>query len=143
MKNFFILLFSLVTSITFAQQIAIWEGGTPGKENCWNEAKNWSNQTVPDEFTFVIIEYRNSGHQAQPIIENAAFAASVEIQSRAKLQIMEKGSLHVDGEGLYTHGIAVYGGQLINKGEIHLNNLDSELSIEDFFGISTRWSNLS
>lgn len=121
----------MITSTSlFAQNTIIWKGGTPGNETSWNEAKNWSSNQVPDEFSCIIIKRLNSGHQAQPIIKETVEATSIEIQSGATLTVTENGLLLIDGANTYSKGITMYGGNLVNKGIIQLNNIEDTYSFE-------------
>ncbi len=124
MKNLLIIAL-LLTATTFitAQNLITWEGGTPGKECKWDEPRNWSTNNVPDEFSFVIIKNLNTGHGAQPIINVVAKAANLEIQSGAYLTITKKGVLELEGD-LEKYGIEFHGGELFNKGNIVLKNID-------------------
>ena len=124
MKNLLIALLTLITTFATAQTTAIWVGGTPGKETKWNEAKNWSNYRVPDEFSNVIIKNNNSGHQAQPVISGVVEVSSIEIQASACLTISDDGEIIIDGTGFYSKGISNYGGNLVNEGVIDLRNID-------------------
>ncbi len=133
MKTLIIVLISLTTTFITAQNTVTWIGGTPGKETNWSESKNWSNHRVPDEFSFVIIKYNNSGHNAQPEIKGVVEVASVEIQSGACLAIKEGGEIMIDGSDFFTEGISNYGGNLINEGVINLKNMDG-VTADNFQG---------
>jgi len=126
MKNLMILLFTLSTSLLTAQTICTWTGGTPGKENAWNEARNWDTNRVPDEFTFVVIQKVNSGHNAQPEIKQEIEIAGLDILNNAKLTILKNGNLKINGLYTATNGIQLFGGELINFGNLELSNIDSE-----------------
>ncbi len=130
MKTLLILLLTTTSTLLTAQTTVTWLGGTPGKETFWNEAKNWSNHQIPDENSNVIIQRLNSGHDAQPVIEDQAEVASIEIQSNAQLTIYGNGNLLIDGAYLYTEGISMYGGKLVNAGIINFYNLAKNLSNE-------------
>lgn len=126
MKNLMILLLSLSSSLLTAQITSTWTGGTPGKESNWNEARNWNTNSVPNEFTFVIIQQTNSGHHALPVIKEEVEVAGIEIYNNAKLIIEQGGTLKIDGLYTATDGIQVFGGELINKGKLELRNIDSK-----------------
>ena len=128
MKNLMIVLLTLSTSLLTAQITSTWTGGTPGKENNWNEARNWDTNSVPNEFTFVIIQKTNSGHHALPVIKKAVEVAGIEIHNNSKLTIEQGGSLKIDGLYTATDGIQLFGGELINKGKLELKNIDSNSS---------------
>lgn len=125
MKNILIILTMLSTTTLVAQTTATWLGGTPGRETNWEEARNWSNYRVPDEFSNVIIKHTNSGHQSQPTIRGTVEVLSIEIQSNAALIIDVDGSLLINGDDTYTRGVLIYGGQLYNNGKIDLRQIDN------------------
>lgn len=126
MKYLIIIFIWVLGNITlFAQNTIVWKGGTPGKENSWNEPKNWDVNQIPGNNSHVIIRAINSGHQAQPRIETQVSVASIEIHSGSTLIIGEKGEVLLDGEYTFSHGIVNYGGKIINKGKIELRNIDS------------------
>lgn len=112
------------TTFSFAQTFAEWKGGTPGDENNWHNAKKWSNNRVPDEFTIVIIELPNTGHFAQPVIKEKVEVIGIEIYANANLTIETSGSVLIDGTDFYSEGIVNIGGKLTNKGLINLVNLE-------------------
>jgi hypothetical protein len=124
MRALIFVILSLISSITFAQVTVSWLGGAPGNENNWNDARNWSNHHVPDEDTHVIVKYTNSGHHAQPIIKTTVSVASISVYPNATLTVEKTGELLIDGTYHTTEGIALYHGELINKGFISLANLD-------------------
>jgi len=128
MKTF---LFTAVTCLfglmTNAQTVAFWEGGTPGKENVWNESRNWSNNMVPDENTVVYITSKNTGHDMFPVITHDVEVLGIELHQGSRLEISGDAKLLIDGTNSYTEGIKLFGGKLINNGSISLINLDSKL----------------
>ncbi len=130
MKTLLIAILTLATTTLFAQNTVIWKGGTPGKENNWNESKNWSDNQVPDENTNVIIKAMNTGHFAQPVVDEAVEVASIELQAGAKLTVTASGSVMIDGSDIYTIGIVSYGGILVNKGLINLINIDNFSTVD-------------
>lgn len=124
MKSLLVLISILSCTALIAQNDVTWLGGTPGRQTEWNEARNWSNQRVPDEYSNVIIKWANSGHHAQPVIDGKAEVLSIEIHGGATLSLGEDARLSIDGEHAYTMGIQLYGGRLINNGQIDLHNID-------------------
>lgn len=130
MKSFIIFFLAFTSTLLTAQNTVTWLGGTPGKETKWNEAKNWNNHQVPDEYSNVIIKRLSSGHDAQPVIVENVEVASIEIQSGAQLTIFGSGNLLIDGEYIYTEGISIYGGKLVNGGIINFYNLANDLTNE-------------
>jgi hypothetical protein len=125
MKTLIIAILTLVSTTLFAQNTVTWKGGTPGKETQWNESKNWSDNQVPDENTNVIIKFMNTGHFAQPVVEESVEVGSIELHAGANLTITESGEVLVDGSDFYTIGIVSFGGTLINQGVISLINIDN------------------
>ncbi len=124
MRNLIIVILCFVTSITTAQNVHVWKGGTPGNETSWDEPKNWSNQEVPSEDSYVIIKLENTGHSSQPVISGKVVITALELQSNAQLKIDSTGELIIDGTHTYTEGISMYGGKLDNLGTLELNNID-------------------
>ena len=99
MKNLILFIFSLFASFILTAQTTItWKGGTPSKETVWNEVRNWDKHRLPNENDRVIIQPKNNGHFAQPIISGEAYAAWVEIYAGASLSVTKNGKLIVDGE---------------------------------------------
>lgn len=126
MKSLFFVISILSCTVLIAQKDVSWIGGTPGQETNWNEARNWSTNHVPDEFSNVIIKWANSGHHAQPVIDGEVEVLSITVQGNATLAINEQGRLIIDGEHAYTEGIQLYGGRLINDGQIELYHIDHQ-----------------
>lgn len=124
MKLSIFLLMMLFSITSFAQTTAHWKGGTLGKKNCWHEAKNWSNNQVPDEFTYVVIEALNTGHHALPVISQEIEVGGIDIYGGASLTIKKSGSVTIDGSDFYTKGITNTGGQIYNHGAINLYRVD-------------------
>jgi hypothetical protein len=131
MKTLTLLIATLLTTTTFAQDETQWIGGTPGQETEWHQARNWSTNEVPDEDTHVVIDFLNSGHNSQPTISQDAVAASIEVRSLGKLTITDNAELIIDGMDTYTEGISLYGGQIENLGSIFFYNLHIELTQEE------------
>lgn len=85
-----VILFTLTfsTNLLFAQQFASWQGGTPGQETNWNEARNWSNYKVPDAFSNVLIPDVSTTTFSAPVIEDGIVELnSILIESNAQLQV--------------------------------------------------------
>lgn len=123
MKTLIITALTLLSSLSFAQQVIEWVGGTPGKEQSWNEASNWSTNQVPDEYSIVVIKFKNTGHNAQPIIEQSVHVASIQIHSGALLTIDGGADLLIDGTYTFSEGLSNYGGKIDNAGIINLLNI--------------------
>ena len=126
---------AIVSHAIFAQQTITWLGGAPGNETNWHVSKNWSPNRVPDEDSYVVIQYLHSGHNAQPVISGEARAASIQIVDRAYLTIEKGGELVLDGTFIYTQGFVLMNSTLINRGRIALFNLDADTSTDYFKGI--------
>lgn len=124
MRNIIIVIICTLTTSLAAQDIHIWKGGTPGNESSWNEPKNWSNQLVPSEDSYVVIKALNTGHNAQPVIEGKVVIACLELQSKALLSIKKSGNLIIDGTYTYSEGVLLYGGLLFNEGNVEIYNID-------------------
>lgn len=124
MKTLIVIALSLITSSVFAQQIVEWKGGTPGNEQSWTEARNWSTNAVPDENSIVVIKYKNTGHNAQPVIQENVHIVSLALHSGSTLNVEEGSELLVDGTYTYSEGISNFGGKLNNQGTLSFINID-------------------
>lgn len=103
MKTILIAILTFVSTITFVQQITVWQGGTPGNETNWNEPKNWSTNTVPDEFSDVYIHDVSSSTFSSPVLgEGQVEVNSIRVASNAQLTINPEASVVVYG---YTQGL--------------------------------------
>lgn len=123
MKSLSVLSLVFLSFNLLAQDIIYWKGGTPGKETNWEEPRNWNTHKIPGSSSHVIISALNSGHNAQPKIQNKIEVASIEIQNGATLSIKPNGELIIDGEFTYSNGISIFGGQLLNNGLIEIKNI--------------------
>ena len=132
MKTLIVALFMLSSTILSAQETIRWEGGTPGNETNWNEARNWSGHQIPDEISLVVIKKQNSGHNAQPVITNDVVVAEIEIHSGAVLTISNNATLIIDGEFTHSEGLVNYGGTLINHGILIEKNIDQDPRIDSY-----------
>jgi len=113
-----------ISTLSFSQTTAHWKGGTPGKKNCWHVAQNWSNNQVPDEFTYVVIEALNTGHHALPVISEEVEVGGIDVYGGATLTIKNTGIVTIDGSDFYTEGITNTGGEILNHGTINLLQLE-------------------
>jgi hypothetical protein len=103
MKTLLIAILTLTATITFAQQSVTWKGGTPGKETSWNEARNWSNNKVPNEFSDVMIPDVSTSTFSTPVIKEGTIELnSIRIASNGKLTVESTAKVIVFG---YTEGI--------------------------------------
>lgn len=126
MKTLITFFFIATTAIISAQQVVTWKGGTPGKENCWTEPRNWDSNKVPDEFSHVVIKVRNNGHFAMPIIHTNVQIEAIEVHSKAYLTITEKGTLLLYGADLNRDDIQLFGGNIHNAGRIIYEDFDAD-----------------
>ena len=93
----------MISTITIAQNIVTWKGGTPGKETSWYEAKNWSNNRVPDEFSDVIIPDVSTTTFSTPTIKEGTIELnSIMIESSAQLTVETSAKVIAYG---YTEGL--------------------------------------
>jgi hypothetical protein len=112
MKKLLIAILTLSATIAFAQQTVTWKGGTPGKETSWNEAKNWSNNKVPNTFSDVIIEDVSTSTFSTPKIKDGIIELnSIHIASNTKLSIEADAKVIVYSyaEGLFKENIDIKG----------------------------------
>ena len=106
----------LTTTIITAQNTVTWVGGTPGKTTNWEEAKNWSNQRVPDEFSNVTIPDVSSTTFASPVIKSGRVELNaLLLESNAQLTVQKEAKLVVYGyaEGITHDNLHIYGSMLI------------------------------
>lgn len=103
MKTLLIAFLTLTTTITFAQQSVTWKGGTPGNETSWNEARNWSNNKVPNEFSDVMINDVSTSTFSSPVIKEGTIELnSIRIASNGQLTVESTAKVIIYG---YTEGI--------------------------------------
>ena len=116
-----ITIFVLLTTTSFhAQTIFIWKGGTPGHETNWNEPRNWDKYHVPDASSHVIIPGHQTGHNAQPQINQRVEIASIEIHASGTLMVTSSGELFLHSFGPELNPIQLFGGKIKNKGKIRV-----------------------
>lgn len=116
MKTLFITLFTLISTVTIAQSTVTWKGGTPGKETSWNEARNWSNNRVPDEFSDVIISDVSTSTFSAPVIkEGTVELNSIMIESNARLTVEAAAKLVIYGyaEGFMKDNLQLEGSLIV------------------------------
>ena len=123
-----ILVCTACTCSVYAQTTIRWKGGTPGREDSWNEPRNWDAQRLPDAFDKVIIRLDNTGHFAQPVLDSEVTVAWIDIQSGGLLTITEHGRLNVDGRYTYSEGITMNKGHLISNGDVVLIGIEPDES---------------
>ena len=125
MKNLLIAILTLSATITFAQQTVTWKGGTPGNETNWNEAKNWSNNRVPNIFSDVVIEDVSTSTFSTPSIEGGIIELnSIRITSNAKLTVgvNAKVIIYSHTEGLFKENLDIKGTFMV-MGELENSEL--------------------
>ncbi len=110
--------FFLGISLTLsAQNIAVWQGGKPGRTTEWNCPANWSEGRVPDEFTQVIIP---TGANYYPVIQYAPTPIdALMMEGGAKLTIQSGAKLAILGETGIFDGVTVLG-QIENNGTLEI-----------------------
>jgi hypothetical protein len=96
--------FALIALICFftqqasAQKTTYWKGGTPGHENDWFCAKNWTSGDVPNEFSNVVISDQKNSKHISPVIRRGSVSmntlrlegmASLEISAAAQVVVYE------------------------------------------------------
>ena len=128
MKAIFTLTALWFTFPAVAQDRATWLGGTCGREKAWETASNWSTNQVPDKETSVVVPFRSSGHQAQPVISSDAFAAIVKVEGQASVTITEQGKITIGEEFAETFGVKLLGDEFNNSGAIYLVDIAAKPS---------------
>ena len=128
--SFFVVSCFVLTSFSstaFAQPGNYWVGGAPGHENEWNCPKNWSEGSVPNEFSNVIIPDVSTGSRANPVLRSGMMEiGSLVLESNASLEIGKQATL-VIYDGLF----AVNRSDLNSKGTmIQLTAENSPLNKE-------------
>ncbi len=122
MKTLIIAILTLTTTFITAQNTTIWVGGTPGKETKWDEAKNWSNHRVPDEFSNVIIlDVSTTTFSYPEIISGNIELNSLTIESNATISIHQNARLVVFDN---IEGVAI--NDLKSQGRILVLNENSD-----------------
>lgn len=100
----------------FSQKSITWIGGTPGKETNWNEARNWSGHTLPNEFSNVIIPDVSSSTFSYPVIKDGIVELNSLLVVSSALIVIEPGAeLIIDGyaEGLTPKTMQLRGSLMI------------------------------
>ena len=101
MKTLFMVICTFITTSTFAQQATTWLGGTPGQERNWNEARNWSNNRVPDAFSNVFIPDVSFSTFSAPVIASGTVELNtITIASNGQLTIGKNAKLMVYNEAI-------------------------------------------
>ena len=89
MKPTLLILLSLIFLNCFSQVTSIWRGNTPGKEQDWNCSSNWGNNSLPDQFTDVIIPVDISITYNYPVITDEVEVNSLSVWPGAILTIKD------------------------------------------------------
>lgn len=114
---FTIAIFLSISATLSAQNIAVWQGGKPGRTTEWNCPSNWSEGRVPDEFTQVIIP---TGTNYYPVIQYAPSPIdALMMEGSAKLTIRDGARLSILGLTGIFDGVTVLG-QIENNGTIEI-----------------------
>lgn len=86
---------SVYGSSLFAQKTATWKGGTPGHETQWQCPKNWKGNTVPNEFSNVLIPDVSTAGMAYPVVNNAVEINALRLEGNAMITVAQGGRLTV------------------------------------------------
>lgn len=102
MKNskmfFALLLSSLCFSPVFAQKVAQWKGGAPGRETAWDCAQNWVGGSVPNAFSNVVIGDVSTASRAFPVISDGKVSVNaLFLDGNATLNIRKGAQLVIFG----------------------------------------------
>ncbi len=133
MKNTLLFLATAITllfgcQVTLnAQKTNTWKGGTPGRATDWYCATNWSNGTVPNEFSNVVIpDVSTSTHAAPVLLKGEAEINALLLQSGACLTIGQAAALTVleTSEGISDRSLRLIG-------EINLPGESSEKKMNE------------
>lgn len=109
----FFLLFVCIGA--FAQKLATWKGGTPGKPADWHCPSNWKEGRVPNEFSRVIISDNSTGSLHDPILASGEVEVwSIQILSGASLHI-SKGA-HLTAMEQEEHGVQAWSEGILRRG---------------------------
>jgi len=112
--------FTFISNICFAQNV--WSGGTPGQEEGWSIASNWSQYEVPGAFDNVIIPNTETRGNFYPVVNETVEEISfLEVDSGARLIIEPEGNLTIDGSSTYNYGVHNMG-EIILEGKMNVVN---------------------
>ena len=127
-KHFSHIYITLVMAFLFLNVNALnaqnsWIGGTPGAEHEWNNARNWSENKIPDLWDdMVIISDVSSQSGFYPIItKEVQPIAHLRLEGGAEVTILKEGKLIIDGSNTFNYGIYNVG-NLINQGMVTIGN---------------------
>ncbi len=96
LKMLTLIVLCLFVEMIHAQKITEWIGGASGREQDWFCNKNWTTQTVPNEFSTVIIKNRFTNKTFYPKIKcGIAKVWNLEMESSAELFIEKYAELWV------------------------------------------------
>ena len=119
--TFTALLLSFCTSV-FAQKVATWKGGTPGRNTDWYCAANWADGRVPNEFSQVIIPDVSASTFSYPVLGSGEVEIwSLQMLAGAQLKIGKKAHLIVSEQE--DNGSLAWG-----EGVIHMGMLPKSLA---------------
>jgi hypothetical protein len=118
MKYLIFLLFCCF-QINHATGQSYWAGGTPGRENAWDEPNNWLLKRVPGPADEVVVPHLCCDYY--PVIsDNAGLVAKLEIEGGASLTILKGGKLTVGAGDLQPDVFLT--GMLFNYGTLILSD---------------------
>lgn len=113
--------FLTLAQTIFAQNT--WIGGTPGSETDWNNPRNWSLNHVPDNGDLVVLiaDVSTQSGFFPVIAQDVPEIAFLNIEGGAKVTILTKGKLVVNGNSTFNHGIQNTG-KMYNSGVLVIKN---------------------
>jgi len=100
---------------SFAQKIATWKGGTPGKPTDWHCPSNWKEGKLPNEFSQVIIPDVSTNGFSNPVLASGEVEIwSILIHSGASMQIGKNARLIALAQE--EHGTLAWGEGILRAG---------------------------
>jgi len=88
MRTLLLIIMTFSATIIMGQKSVEWIGGTPGKETCWNEPRNWSDHKVPNEFSNVFIGKTSASVVHFPVISEGLIELnSINLSNQATLKL--------------------------------------------------------
>ncbi len=95
-------LLTLSTAQLFSQKTIEWKGGFPGHETDWACPQNWSGNTVPNEFSDVIIPDVSTQSRALPVIKSGSVAVrSLSVDAGSIVFVSKGAGLLIFGWGQF------------------------------------------
>ncbi|MDQ3017152.1 MAG: hypothetical protein M3R25_10610 [Bacteroidota bacterium] len=98
----------LSTKLLPGQILSIWIGQTPGSERAWQQPNNWSTQTIPNEFSDVVIRTDETLTNNYPIYPSGLTEInSLHICPGAQLYIRSGDIVVLDNAKSYYHAAQI------------------------------------